>query len=132
MSNILVVEDEQPVRDFIALLLADCGHQTILASDGQHALELMEKARPDLVISDVMMPRMSGVELCQRLKSAAETAEIPVILMTSAGQRITADAGNDGFLAKPFDLDVMEALVERSLHPKEREGPDPLSVSVRS
>lgn len=118
MSNILVADDELPVREFIALVLADSGHQTVLAGNGKQALELMEKERPDLVISDVMMPLMGGVELCQRLKSTADTAQVPVILMTSAGQRITADAGHDGFLAKPFDLHVLEALVERCLRPK--------------
>ena len=115
MSTILVADDEQPVREFIALVLGDAGHQTVLASNGRQALELLETERPDLVISDVMMPLMSGLELCQRLKGAAETAAIPVILMTSAGQRVAADAGHDGFLAKPFELDVMEALVERFL-----------------
>jgi len=105
------------VREFIALVLADAGHHTLLAGNGRQALELVEEARPDLVISDVMMPLMSGVELCQRLKGAADTAAIPVILMTSAGERIAADAGYDGFLAKPFDLAVMEALVDRCLRP---------------
>jgi len=118
MSTILVADDEQPVREFIALVLADSGHQAVLANNGKHALELMEKKRPDLVISDVMMPVMSGVELCQHLKGTSDTAAIPVILMTSAGQRVTADAGHDGFLAKPFDLSVMEALVERCLRLK--------------
>ena len=115
MSTILIADDEQPVREFIALVLADAGHQTVLAGNGRQALELLEKERPDLVISDVMMPLMSGLELCQRLKSAADTAAIPVILMTSAGERVATDAGYDGFLAKPFDLSVMEALVERCL-----------------
>jgi CheY-like chemotaxis protein len=119
MSNILIADDEQPVREFIALVLADCGHHTMLASNGRQALKLIEKERPDLVISDVMMPLMSGVELCQHLKGTAGTAAIPVILMTSAGQRVTADTGHDGFLAKPFDLDVMEALVVRCLRPKD-------------
>ena len=123
MSTILVADDEQPVREFIALVLADSGHQAVLASNGRQALDLIEEAPPELVISDVMMPLMSGVELCRRLKASADTAAIPVILMTSAGERITADAGHDGFLAKPFDLDVMEALVERCLRP---------TVSVRS
>lgn len=125
MSNILVVDDEQPVLEFIALVLADSGHQTMLASNGKHALELLEKERPDLVISDVMMPLMSGVELCQQLKGAAATAAIPVILMTSAGQRITAEAGPDGFLAKPFDLNVLEALVDRCLRATNIEGRHP-------
>ncbi|MHB8619525.1 MAG: response regulator transcription factor [Chloroflexota bacterium] len=119
MSVVLIADDEQPVRDFIALVLADSGHQTVLASNGRHALDLMEKERPDLVISDVMMPLMSGVELCRRLKGAADTAAIPVILMTSAGERVTAGAGHDGFLAKPFDLSAMEALVERCLSRKQ-------------
>ena len=118
MSSILIADDEQPVREFMARVLADAGHQTILATNGRHALELIEKARPDLVISNVMMPLMSGVQLCRRLKGAADTAEIPVILMTSAGESIVADAGCDAFLAKPFDLNALEAVVERCLRLK--------------
>ncbi|MDE3075569.1 MAG: response regulator, partial [Chloroflexota bacterium] len=85
MSAILIADDEQPVREFLALVLADFGHETVLARNGQDALELIEKERPDLVISDVMMPLMGGVELCRRLKAAPDTAAIPVVLMTSAG-----------------------------------------------
>jgi two-component system, OmpR family, response regulator VicR len=128
VSNILVADDEQPVREFIALVLGDSGHHTVLASNGRHALELMAKERPDLVISDVMMPLMSGVELCRHLKGAADTAAIPVILMTSAGVDVARDAAYDGFLAKPFDLDVMEALVERCLRSREHTAAEDFGV----
>ena len=115
MPTILVVDDEEPVRGFLARLLMDDGYQVRLANHGRHALELMEKDLPDLVLSDVMMPVLSGRELCQRLKSREETRDIPVILMTSSGQKATEGTGADDSIAKPFDLDAVEALVQRWL-----------------
>jgi len=113
MATILIVEDEQPLRTFLARLLGDAGHRTLLAIHGGHALEMVEKERPDLVISDIMMPILNGVELCRRLKAMSGTRAIPVILMSSAGALAAAGSGADAFIEKPFDLEDMEALVRR-------------------
>ncbi len=103
------------MRELLAQLLTGEGYQARIAVHGAQALEMMAEERPDLVLSDVMMPRMGGAELCRRLKSEPATAGIPVILMTSAG-RIAADGtGCDGFIAKPFDLAEVEDLVRRWL-----------------
>jgi CheY-like chemotaxis protein len=110
VATILIVDDEQPVRDFLAHLLADAGHRTLQAVHGAEALEVAEKERPDLVVSDIMMPVLNGAELCRRLKARADT---PVILMSAAGPRAAEGTGADGFIAKPFDLADMEALVGR-------------------
>lgn len=113
MATILIVDDEEPVRDFLAQLLTDAGHRTLQAVNGAEALEVVEKERPDLVVSDIMMPVLNGAELCRRLKARADTPVIPVILMSSAGARAADGAGADAFIVKPFDLDHMEALVGR-------------------
>lgn len=113
MATILIVDDEEPVRDFLAQMLADSGHRTLQAVHGAEALELVAKERPDLVVSDIMMPVLNGAELCKRLKARAGTPPIPVILMSSAGPRAADGTGADAFIAKPFDLADMEALVER-------------------
>jgi CheY-like chemotaxis protein len=110
VATILIVDDEQPVRDFLAHRLADAGHRTLQAVHGAEALEVAEKERPDLVVSDIMMPVLNGAELCRRLKARADT---PVILMSAAGPRAAEGTGADGFIAKPFDLADMEALVGR-------------------
>lgn len=118
MATILIVDDEQPVRDFLAVLLGDAGHRTLLAIHGRQALTLVEKERPDLVIADVMMPVLNGAELCRQLKTRGDTQGIPVILMSAAGPQVADGAGADAFLDKPFDLDDMEALVRHWLPPK--------------
>ena len=79
------------------------------------ALELIGRERPDLVLSDVMMPVLSGAELCRRLKADSDTQNIPVILMSSAGGQSTHGAGGDAFLDKPFHLEDLESLVRRWL-----------------
>ena len=111
---ILIVDDEAPVRDFLALVLEDLGHRVVAAINGRHALTIAAEEHPDLVISDVMMPLMGGVELTRRLK-AGETGDrdLPVILMSSAGPAAAVGAGADAFIDKPFDLEAMEKLVAR-------------------
>lgn len=118
MATILVVDDEKPVREFLAASLEQVGHRVFLAYHGRHALVMVadaEKGRPDLVISDVMMPLIGGVELCRRLKADPITAAIPVILMSATGSHSAIDTCADGYLAKPFDLDAMDALIESLL-----------------
>lgn len=112
-----MVDDEEPVREFLAMILTDAGHRAILAIHGAQALKLIEGDQPDLVIADVMMPVLNGVDLCRRLKGAPGTQAIPVILTSSAGDRVADGTGCDAFIAKPFGLSEMEALVSRFLSP---------------
>lgn len=121
MATILIVDDEEPVRDFLAMLMEDAGHCTLKAIHGAQALELVAKEQPDLVIADIMMPVLNGTELCRRLKARADTRVIPVILMSSAGPRSADGAGADAFIAKPFVLEEMEALVRRWLPSETRD-----------
>jgi DNA-binding response OmpR family regulator len=116
VATILIVEDEEPVRAFLAMLLEDAGHRILLAIHGAQALDLVEEDRPDLVISDVMMPVLNGADLCRRVKGGGETSTIPVILMSAAGEWAAEGTGADAFIAKPFDLDEIEALVRRWAH----------------
>lgn len=111
--TVLVVDDEPPLTDVIRLLIEDLGHRVVTARDGVEALELSQNLHPDLVISDIMMPRLAGDELCRRLKDAPETADIKIVLMTAALSASAERAGADGFLIKPFDLDDVEALIQR-------------------
>jgi CheY-like chemotaxis protein len=109
---ILVVDDEGPVRDFLALVLEELGHRVLAAVDGRHALAIAADEHPDLVISDVMMPLMAGVELTRRLKAGeAGGRNLPVILMSSAGRAAAAGAGADAVIDNPFELEAMENLV---------------------
>jgi CheY-like chemotaxis protein len=115
VATILIVDDEGPIRSFLALLLKDAGHLTRQAINGADALKQMETERPDLVIADVMMPVLGGAQLCRLLKDTPRTHAIPVILMSAAGPHVAEGADADAFIAKPFNLDEMEAAVERWL-----------------
>lgn len=121
MATILIVDDEEPVRDFLGQLLEGAGYRVLQAINGAQALTVMAHDRPDLVIADIMMPVLSGAELCRRLKAKADTRAIPVILMSAAGQRAADGAGADTFVDKPFALEEMEALVRRWLPPTQPE-----------
>jgi CheY-like chemotaxis protein len=115
LATVLIVEDEEPLRELLAEVVEDAGHRALRAIHGRHALELIDQQRPDLVIADVMMPVLNGVELCRRLKGEAATRSIPVILISAAGERPARGAGADAFVDKPFSLEHIEALVRRWL-----------------
>lgn len=117
MATILIVDDEKPVRQFLVAALEQDGYDVLEAAHGGHALSLIGNGsiRPDLVISDVMMPMVSGLELCRTLKSNPYTATIPVVLMSAAHPRASTGAGADAIIGKPFDLDSLTALVQRLL-----------------
>jgi diguanylate cyclase (GGDEF)-like protein len=107
MGYILVVEDDFATRDAMAALLRDDGHVVVTAVDGVSALIAVEHHLPDLVISDVRMPRSDGFQLVRRLRDRPASAHIPVLLVSAAGdpdRRATGlDLGADDFLAKPVD-----------------------------
>ena len=119
---ILIVDDEAPVRDFLTLVLEDLGHRVLAAINGRHALTIAAEEHPKLVISDVMMPLMGGVELTRRLKAgAAGDRDLPVILMSSAGRPPSDTACADAFIDKPLEPGRLAALLRRWVPP----GPEP-------
>jgi CheY-like chemotaxis protein len=122
MASILIVDDEQPMRELLIAIFEDAGHHALPAINGRHALEVLEQERPDLVLSDVMMPVLNGLNLCRRLKAEPSTASIPVILMSAAGHEVADGSAADAYLDKPFELDELEALVRRWLPPATRLG----------
>src|SRR5688572_28602974 len=113
MATILVVDDERPVRTLLADLLKISGHRIVEAIHGQQALEMIAAEKPDLLITDIMMPMLSGVELVRLLKLRDDTKSIPVILMTAGDDRAPEAVDVDAFIAKPFRIEAMEALVAR-------------------
>jgi two-component system response regulator (stage 0 sporulation protein F) len=111
VTSVLVVDDEPAIRKVVASALAQMGcDETFLAEDAESALEIIERQRPDIVISDVKLPAMSGIELAHRVKSSQALGDTPVLLMSAFGEPARHDA--DGFLAKPFDIDDLAEFIE--------------------
>ena len=110
MTTILIVDDEAPIRELLAWILRDLGYEVYQAINGREAMALAIRHRPDLVISDVMMPVMGGQELCRWVKRELQPAP-PVILTSSVGGHVVQDTGADAFVQKPFDLEELEDAV---------------------
>ena len=111
MNEIFVVDDDRDVAQSIELALRRRGFRVTLAHSGVEALKLLRRYRPDLVLLDVLMPGMSGIEVCRRLRADENTANLPIIFLTARGQerdRIEGlRAGADDYLSKPFNLEEL-------------------------
>lgn len=106
MSTVLVVEDSVPQREMITDLLKGSGLNVAVASDGMEALEKMQGGVPDVVVLDIVMPRMNGYEFCRRLKADPATQNVPVVMCSSKGEEFDRywgmKQGADAYIAKPF------------------------------
>jgi CheY-like chemotaxis protein len=111
MAKIVVAEDEPDIRELIAFTLRFAGHEVITGANGQEGFELAKQHKPDLVMLDVRMPKMTGYEACQNIKAEPEIAHIPVIFLSAKGQEAEIEqglaVGADEYLLKPFAPDQL-------------------------
>lgn len=105
-KKVLIVDDEEFVRQLIQIKLKFCGIETIEAGNGSEAIEKAVSEQPDLILLDVMMPKMNGFEACQRLKTNLKTAHIPIVMLTARGDPTAKERGENAgaieYLTKPF------------------------------
>ena len=107
-KKILVVDDSLTIRMQVKELLEDNGHQVLLAENGEMCLKLLEKENPDVILLDVIMPEMDGIEVCRRIKSDESLKEIPILILTTVSDvenKVRGlNAGADDYVIKPFEV----------------------------
>ena len=107
VSTVLVVDDNQQNLELLVAYLEDVDCEVISATGGQETLDVVKNTPPDLVLLDVMMPKMSGFEVCRRLKNDPNTSDIPIIMVTALSEigdiERAIDSGTDDFLSKPVN-----------------------------
>ncbi|MBI3252340.1 MAG: response regulator [Candidatus Omnitrophica bacterium] len=111
LKKILLVEDEQDIANVLAVRLEVNGYEVILAKDGEEALQKVKKEKPDLVILDLMLPKINGFEVCRMLKFDGAFKNLPIIVLSALHQQQDREKiqqyGADAYFIKPFDLNLL-------------------------
>src|SRR5438094_967090 len=135
-KKILIVEDESDVADLLTLNLRKAGFRTSTTADGVSGLQKARDDRPDVIILDMMLPKMAGLEVCKILKSDTATSHIPILMLTAKAEEIDRivglEFGADDYVTKPFSpREVMlriRAILRRGEKPEERFDAGPISI----
>ena len=118
-SRILIADDNEPNRELLEVYLADVDREIATAIDGSDTLEKVVSFRPDIILLDIMMPKLSGFEVCQQLKADPTTRQIMVLMVTALGElgdiERAVEAGTDDFLSKPVNKIELVKRVENML-----------------
>lgn len=116
-KKILVVDDESGLVEMLSIRLEANNYQVIAASDGQEGLDKARAGSPDLIILDLMLPKLDGCQVCRALKSDEKYKQIPIVIFTARAQESDVKAGNeagaDAYITKPFEPDILLAKVNQ-------------------
>ena len=137
-GKVLVVDDEDAIRDLIVFNLTQQGFETLEAADGLEAIKQVETGKPDLIILDVMLPRMDGLEVCHKLRRSQEYANLPILMLTARSEEVDRvlglEIGADDYVTKPFSprelMARVKAILRRINQPSSVEEVDELSIGV--
>jgi DNA-binding response OmpR family regulator len=120
-TRVLIAEDEPSIVTSIDFLMRKCGFETRLARDGAEALEAVADFRPDVVILDLMLPRVSGLDVCRRIRARADWEAVRVLMLTARGSGTDMErglaTGADDYVVKPFSTQDLVQRVKRLLPP---------------
>lgn len=127
MSTILIIEDERDLIELLEFNLRQAGLQPLVAETGEAAYEQLSRVRPDLVLLDLMLPDISGMEICRKLKADPATKAIPVVMLTAKGEEIDRvvgfELGVDDYISKPFSMRELVLRVKAILRRTEQASP---------
>jgi two-component system response regulator MtrA len=122
-ARILLVEDDASIREITALGLRGAGFEVVTAADGVEGLERWRSDRPDLVVLDVMLPRLDGLEVCRAIR---RDSTVPIVMLTARGDTIDVvvglESGADDYVRKPFEMPELVARLRAALRRRDREG----------
>lgn len=127
--TILVVDDEPAVTELLVYNLRKSGYETLTAADGREALRLARQNQPDLILLDLMLPEIDGLEVCRELR---KTSNVPILMLTAQGEEIDRvvglELGADDYLAKPFSVRELLARIKAVLRRTQPAGPEPTTT----
>ena len=122
-NTLFIVEDDQEVREYLRVLLSP-DYNIVVVENGEEAIDRLEMELPELIVSDVVMPRKDGYELCKTIKTSADWGRIPVILLTAKNDMDSSikglDCGADAYVGKPFDPFYLKAVINNLLENRKR------------
>jgi DNA-binding response OmpR family regulator len=124
--KVLVADDDLEILALVARHVKSLGAEVLEASDGEEALRVARREKPDLIVLDVMMPGMSGWEVCRAVREDDALASTGVVMLTGIGERLNEMTsplyGADDFLDKPFELDDLESKIKETLEKRQKRG----------
>ena len=116
---ILIVEDDPKSLELTQAVIEASGYSTIAAIDGEQGVKLARDKKPDLILMDIMMPKMDGYAACHAIKIDKLTREIPVIMLTAAGyelnKKLAQNMGASGYVTKPFNIEELQGIINQYL-----------------
>lgn len=134
-KKVLVVDDERDISDIVAFNLRREQYDVLTAVDGESALVIAQREQPDLILLDLMLPGIGGLETCRRLRSDARTTQIPIVMLTAKGEETDAVVGlaqgADDYVRKPFGVKELMARVSAQLRARSRAAEDDIPRVLR-